>query len=141
MSVLSQKLKKLTLSKRVLFDVLSADGNVLQEALSGVGTPLLHWVLGTEGEHGQVLQWQQQFDEGQVQLLGKDLPHLVAFVLQEAPGGFVKKALKRKKHVTSHTSCISIMLMHFTPFNRNYGKSQQYLVYISDPWLLICKIL
>lgn len=79
---------ELTLSKRVLFDVLSADGDVLQEALSGVGAPLLHWVLGTQGEDGQVLERQQQLDEGQVQLLGKDLPHLVALVLQEAPGRF-----------------------------------------------------
>lgn len=78
---------KLTLSKRVLFDVLSADGDVLQEALSGVGTALLHWVLGTQGEDGQVLQWQQQFDESQVQLLGKDLAHLVALVLQAGTGG------------------------------------------------------
>lgn len=79
---------KLTLSERVLFDVLSADGDVLQEALSGMGASLLHWVLGTQGEDGQVLEWQQQFDEGQVQLLGKDLPHLVALVLQEAPRRF-----------------------------------------------------
>lgn len=53
-----------------------------------MGTPLLHWVLGTQGKDGQVLQWQQQLDEGQVQLLGKDLAHLVALVLQEAPRGF-----------------------------------------------------
>lgn len=46
-----------------------------------MGTALLHWVLGTQGEDGQVLQWQQQFGEGQVQLLGKDLAHLVALVL------------------------------------------------------------
>lgn len=71
-----------TLSEWVLFDVLSADGDVFQEALSGVGTALLHRVLGTQGEDSQVLQGQQQFDEGQVQLLSKDLTNLVALVLQ-----------------------------------------------------------
>lgn len=71
-----------TLSEWVLFDVLSADGDVFEEALSGVGTALLHRVLGTQGEDSQVLQGQQQFDEGQVQLLSKDLTNLVALVLQ-----------------------------------------------------------
>lgn len=52
-----------------------------------MGAALLHWVLGTQGEHGQVLERQQQFDEGQVQLLGKDLAHLVALVLQAGAGG------------------------------------------------------
>lgn len=65
-----------------MFDVLSADGDVFEEALSGVGTALLHRVLGTQGEDSQVLQGQQQFDEGQVQLLSKDLTNLVALVLQ-----------------------------------------------------------
>lgn len=70
-----------TLSEWVLFDVLSADGDVFEEALSGVGAALLHRVLGTQGEDGQVLQGQHQFDEGQVQLLSEDLTNLVALVL------------------------------------------------------------
>lgn len=70
-----------TLSEWVLFDVLSADGDVFEEALSGVSTALLHRVLGTQGEDGQVLQWQQQFDKSQVQLLSKDLTNLVALIL------------------------------------------------------------
>ncbi|KAA8594845.1 hypothetical protein FQN60_011980, partial [Etheostoma spectabile] len=55
----------LTLSKRILFDELSADRNVFEEALPGMGTALLHWVLGTQGEDGEVLQGQHQFDESQ----------------------------------------------------------------------------
>lgn len=72
----------LTLSEWVLFDVLSADGDVFEEALSGVGAALLHWVLGTQGEDSQVLEGQHQFDECQVQLLSKDLTNLVALILQ-----------------------------------------------------------
>lgn len=48
-----------------------------------MGTALLHRVLGTQGEDSQVLQRQQQFDESQVQLLSKDLPDLVALILQK----------------------------------------------------------
>lgn len=73
----------LTLSEGVLFDVFSADGNVFEEALSGVSAALLHWVLGTQGENSQVLERQQQFDQGQVQLLSKDLTHLIALILHE----------------------------------------------------------
>lgn len=72
-----------TLSKWVLFDVLSADGDVFEEALSGVGASLFHWVLGTQGENGQILQWQHQFNESQVQLLSKDLTNLVALILHQ----------------------------------------------------------
>lgn len=64
-----------------MLDVLSADGDVFEEALSGVGAALLHRVLGAQGEHGQVLQGQQQFDQSQVQLLSKDLTDLVALIL------------------------------------------------------------
>lgn len=80
-----------------------------------MGTALLHWVLGTQGEDGQVLQWQQQFGEGQVQLLGKDLAHLVALVLQAGMGG-IKTEISTKgiggksTCVTSNTSCVSITL-------------------------------
>lgn len=72
---------KLTLSEGVLFDVLSADRDVFEEALSGVGTALLHRVLGTQSKNSQVLQRQQQFDERQVQLLCKDLSDLIALIL------------------------------------------------------------
>lgn len=64
-----------------MFDVLSADGNVFEEALSGMSTALLHRVLGTEGKNSQVLKGQQQFDKSQVQLLSKDLTNLIALVL------------------------------------------------------------
>lgn len=72
----------LTLSKWVLFNVLSADGNVLEEALSSMSAAFLHWVLGTQGENSQVLEGQQQFDKSQVQLLSKDLTDLIALILQ-----------------------------------------------------------
>lgn len=58
--------RTLTLSEGVLFDVLSADGDVFEEALSGVSTAFLHRVLGTQGEDSQVLQGQQQLDKSQV---------------------------------------------------------------------------
>lgn len=47
-----------------------------------MSAPLLHRVLGTQGEDGQVLQGEQQFDESQVQLLSEDLTNLIALVLQ-----------------------------------------------------------
>ena len=71
----------LTLSERVLFDELSADGDVFEEALSGVGAALLHRVLGTQGKHRQVLEGKHQFDKSQVKLLSKDLTNLVALIL------------------------------------------------------------
>lgn len=74
--------RTLTLSEWVLFDVLSADGDVFEEALSGVGTALLHRVLGTQREDSQVLQRQQQFDKSQVQFLSKNLTNLIALILQ-----------------------------------------------------------
>lgn len=73
--------RTLTLSKWVLFNVLSADGNVFEEALSGMSAALLHWVLGTQGKNSQVLEGQQQFDKSQVQLLSKDLTNLITLIL------------------------------------------------------------
>lgn len=64
-----------------MFNVLSADGNVFEEALAGMSAALLHWVLGTQGENSQVLEGQQQFDKSQVQLLSKDLTDLIALIL------------------------------------------------------------
>lgn len=73
--------RELTLSEGVLFDVLSADGDVFEEALSGMCAALLHRVLGAQSEHSQVFEGQQQFHKSQVQLLCKDLTNLVALVL------------------------------------------------------------
>lgn len=70
-----------TLSEWVLFDVLSTDGDVFEEALSGMGTALLDRVLGTKSEHGQVLQGQHELDQSEMQLLCKNLTDLVALVL------------------------------------------------------------
>lgn len=78
--------RTLTLSKWVLFDVLSADGDVFEEALSGMGAALLHRVLGTQREYSQVLQRQQQFDKSQVQFLSKNLTNLIALILQAGIG-------------------------------------------------------
>lgn len=75
--------RELTLSEGVLFDVLSADGDVFEEALSGMCAALLHRVLGAQSEHSQVFEGQQQFHKSQVQLLCKDLTNLVALVLHE----------------------------------------------------------
>lgn len=65
----------------VLLQVLSADVDVLHQALAGVGPPLLHGVLGTQSEHGHVLQGQTQAAQAPVELLGETLAHLVALVL------------------------------------------------------------
>lgn len=67
-----------------------------------MGAALLHWVLGTQGEDGQVLKWQQQFDESQVQLLGKDLAHLVALVLQAETGGMKTQMSTKVNWVKRH---------------------------------------
>lgn len=96
-------MEQLTLSEWVLFDVLSADGDVFEEALSGVGAALLHRVLGTQGEHCQVLQRQSQFDQRQVQLLGEDLTHLVALVLDVRENRLkINNPITLKEIITTH---------------------------------------
>lgn len=65
----------------MLFEVLSADVDVFHQALSSVRPPLLHGVLGTQSEHGHVLERQTEATQTPVELLGKALSHLVALVL------------------------------------------------------------
>ena len=57
--------------------------------------PLLHWVFGTQGKHGQVLQRQPQPTQAFVELLSKCLAHLVAFILQ----GKAEKQMSTKKNM------------------------------------------
>lgn len=70
-----------------------------------MGTALLHRVLGTQGEDSQVLQRQQQFDESQVQLLGKDLAHLVALILQVGEKAVTEKITGRNFRRVLFYSC------------------------------------
>lgn len=70
-----------------------------------MGTALLHRVLGTQGEDSQVLQRQQQFDKSQVQLLGKDLAHLVALILQVEEKGMREKIIGRNFRKVLFYSC------------------------------------
>lgn len=65
----------------MLLEVLSADVDVFHQTLSSVGPPLLHGVLGAQGEHGHVFQRQAEATQTPVELLGEALPHLVALVL------------------------------------------------------------
>lgn len=65
----------------VLFDVFPADANVFEQALSGMGASFLDWVFSTQSKHSHVLQGQQQFYQRHMELLSKDLTHLIAFIL------------------------------------------------------------
>lgn len=47
----------------ILFDVLSADIDVLEQALSGMSTSLFYWVFSAQSKHSHVLQWQQQLHQ------------------------------------------------------------------------------
>lgn len=44
----------------ILFDVLSADTDVLEQALPGVSASLFYWIFSAQSKHSHVLQGQQQ---------------------------------------------------------------------------------
>lgn len=67
----------------MLFQVLPAQVDVFDQALTGVRPALLHRVFGTQREHGQVLERQTQSAQAFVQLLGEGLSHLIALVLRK----------------------------------------------------------
>lgn len=70
-----------TTESRMLFEVLSPNVDILHQTLASVGPPLLHRVLGAQGEHGHVLRRQAQAAQPSVELLRETLSHLVALVL------------------------------------------------------------
>ncbi len=70
-----------TMGHGVLFDVLSADTDVLEQALSGMSTALFHWVFSAQCKYSHVLQRQQQLHQSHVHLLSKDLAHLITLIL------------------------------------------------------------
>lgn len=72
----------LTADGGVLLEVLSAYVDVLHQALASVSPPLLDGVLGTQSEHGHVLQRQAEATQAAVKLLGETLSDLVALVLE-----------------------------------------------------------